>query len=365
MVKDDQVTKKGPEPTQAKAGPPPRGVKMSTALIAVGAAAVLTVGAALLLHGFLKQKAGATDPAAQPLLFRDWPKPEFVLMLSGEQHGYVLPCGCSRPQYGGLERRYNFLQTLKQKGWPVVSLDLGDIPQSHGPASLPNVQGVIKYVYSMYALNKMDYAAVGIGEYEASLPLEVGLAEYSLNEPSPRVLAGNLQGKGNVIPAGTTAPWYIVEVPNTKFKVGVVGVVGSSVTAANKNPQLGFDSVKNSLPGLLKDVEAKKPHLKVLLYQGSLKEAKALADKFKNSFNVIQCLSDEDEPSSRPEKVNDTMIVTVGHKGKHVGVVGVCGKAGEVNAFDLRYQMVTLGEEYLTAEKDEADHPIVKLMERY
>src|SRR5690348_9114848 len=34
-------------------------------------------------------------------LFRDWNKPDFVLVLSAQQHGYMLPCGCSRPQVGG------------------------------------------------------------------------------------------------------------------------------------------------------------------------------------------------------------------------------------------------------------------------
>ena len=34
------------------------------------------------------------------------------------------------------------------------------------PRQLPNVQGLIKYRYSMEALKQMDYLAVGLGEYE-------------------------------------------------------------------------------------------------------------------------------------------------------------------------------------------------------
>src|SRR5438876_848107 len=59
---------------------------------------------------------GAADPAR---LFRGWPRPDLALILSGEQHGYLQPCGCSRPQFGGLARRFNFLQTLKERGWPM------------------------------------------------------------------------------------------------------------------------------------------------------------------------------------------------------------------------------------------------------
>src|SRR5204862_8174753 len=127
-----------------------------------------------------------------PHLFNGWSKPDLVLLLSAEQHGYLLPCGCSRPQVGGLERRHNFLQLLKAKGWPVAAVDLGDIPQRQGPRLLPNVQGLIKYRYSMESLDKMGYLAVGLGAYEAELSLFSVLGEYALNFKTPRVLAANL-----------------------------------------------------------------------------------------------------------------------------------------------------------------------------
>src|SRR5690348_7857475 len=58
--------------------------------------------------------AAAAAPASQRL-FQFWPKnrpPDLVLILSGETYSYLQPCGCSRPQYGGLARRYNFIQGL-------------------------------------------------------------------------------------------------------------------------------------------------------------------------------------------------------------------------------------------------------------
>src|SRR5262245_38904380 len=69
-----------------------------------------------------------TSPCSKPLpeqLFSRWPqgkKPDVVLFLSGEQHSYLKFCGCSNPQFGGFERRYNLLMKLKEKGWPVVPL---------------------------------------------------------------------------------------------------------------------------------------------------------------------------------------------------------------------------------------------------
>src|SRR5438874_228415 len=62
--------------------------------------------------------APPAPPASEPsiggiALFSTWPKgvkPEAVLVLSGQTFGFVQPCGCSRPQMGGLERRANFIK---------------------------------------------------------------------------------------------------------------------------------------------------------------------------------------------------------------------------------------------------------------
>src|SRR5207244_102972 len=77
-----------------------------------------------------KDESPGFTSSSGPQNLKDWKNPELVLVLSGEMHGYLLPCGCSEPQYGGLERRYNFIQSLKKRGWPVVAADLGDLPQA-------------------------------------------------------------------------------------------------------------------------------------------------------------------------------------------------------------------------------------------
>lgn len=126
MVRDDQI------PLPAR-GP------------AFQIAAVMLVLVSLSATGFLMLRwlrepdanppAGAVGQSAPPpsRLFWDWPKdvkPELVVLLTGEQHGYMQPCGCTSPQYGGLERRYNFMQQLmKDRRWPVAALDVGDIAQ--------------------------------------------------------------------------------------------------------------------------------------------------------------------------------------------------------------------------------------------
>src|SRR5687768_6860362 len=46
-------------------------------------------------------------------VFASWPKdtkPDAVVMLTGQTFGYLQPCGCTRPQKGGVERRTNFVK---------------------------------------------------------------------------------------------------------------------------------------------------------------------------------------------------------------------------------------------------------------
>src|SRR4029077_2171819 len=52
-------------------------------------------------------------------VFVDWPKPDVLLVLTGEQDGYLEPCGCAglENQKGGMKRRYTFLKQLKDKVW--------------------------------------------------------------------------------------------------------------------------------------------------------------------------------------------------------------------------------------------------------
>lgn len=340
---------------------------------------------------------GAAEPNDQPKvqptagvtpLFGAWPKeqkPEQVLVLSGQTYGYLSPCGCSRPQKGGLERRYNLMQSLRGKGWHVVGLDLGDAAAPKGV----HKQNLLKYRTTMKALAEMGYAGVGLGEYDFAGQLFELLAEYTLNNPGkpPVVLAGNLigaqrDGEGKVVKVFTREEYFpggeksrpmveAVEVVATPGQpaIGVVGVVGPEVLAKVEKIDGQFAFLENAefLPKALAALDAHpaKPELRVLLYGGKLDKAKALAGRFPQ-FQVILCQSDDAEPPQFPTTVNGgkTLIVQVGHKGQYVGVLGVFKGDG---GYDLKYQMVPLGEEYLTPDDPLAvkNHKVLQLLEEY
>jgi 2',3'-cyclic-nucleotide 2'-phosphodiesterase (5'-nucleotidase family) len=370
---DDQNAPRTPLPPAAREGKPccsARSPGFKIAAVVLAAATVLTATGFLMTRLQRPPATSATGPVKNDeadlakrglRLFHNWTKPELALMVSAEQHGYIMPCGCSRPQYGGLERRFNFLQTLKERGWPVLAVDLGDIPQRNGPQALPNVQGLLKYEYSMKALKLMGYTAVGFGEYEMAMPLDRALAQYALNDPSPRVLADNLQERGNFPGAES---WIIAQTAGCPFKIGVASVVGPTVRGKVQDPNVRFSEVKDVLPVLLREMDRQKPELRVLLYQGLPKEARACAAAFPQ-FHIILCLSEYDEPSAQPQRVGETLVVAPGHKGRYVGVVGATRTGKADHPFDLQYQLVSMGEQYATADDKVKGHPILTLLEQY
>jgi hypothetical protein len=349
-----------------------------------------TAAAAFLISHLITAQPG--DPPKNPPtgLFRSWPnaKPDLVVVMTGERQGYLKFCGCSDPQYGGLERLYNLLEDLRTKrGWPVVPVDLGNIPLRKGLHD----QAVLKYDVAMQAYEKMGYTAVGLGVNEFEMPLWDLLATYPLNQKQryPRLLAATLKktskdpqtGKETEkYPAAPGDPrktligdWEIVTGPNHPA-LGVLALVGQAdaTRAATTDPGLEFLDNRTVYNKALQEMrqQGTKPEVMLMLFQGEVNNvAKNLAPSFE-PFHAILCTSETEESSAIPVVVphkqangsdTQTLVMSVGHRGRFAGVLGFFRNA--TGGFDMHYEMVPLGPEWETPPEKEADHPIIKLMQ--
>ena len=329
-------------------------------------------------------------------LFAGWPKakPDLVVVVSGQMFGYLSPCGCSRPQTGGLERRFTLVRELRERGWEVIGVDVGEVAP-HVEKGTLRQQNLLKYGTALKALKEMGYVAVGVGPSEFQNDLAKLLGEYTVGHPNERpiVLGANLvggvdrdqtskkvkegSGKGRAEffkgPPGDRPLVEDVEVyKGASVSAAVVGTVGPSVARQLVDADGSYDFSPNAdvlKAALAKaDADPAKPELKILLYQGSDIEAQQVASDFPQ-FQLIVRTSDDTEGMgaslpTTPAKAPDTRIVHVGHKGQSVGVVGVFKTE---KGLDLRYQLVPLGEEYLTADGDEAaaGNKALALLEKY
>jgi hypothetical protein len=323
------------------------------------------------------------DGAPAQVLFDKWPtdrKPDLVLALSGQMYGYLQKCGCSNPQRGGLERRYNFIESLKARGWEVVGLDVGDVPKplAYTPTS---EQTLTKYDFGMQALKMMNYKAVGVGKEELAMPLLNALTKYSVQKGNefPKVHAANIANREDFPGSngGSALTESDIVTGKSGLAVGVISVAGAELV------QKGIDRSVKYLPqtgpvvtNILKNWKdsGKSPQVNVLLYQGPFEwkdpgtgkkaDAQSAAEGFPQ-FHIVLCKSpDDSDAPEMPTVVNEgkTMICQVGQRGQNIGVIGIFRTD---KGIELYYQKVVMSEEFETSAANEAGNPMLKLLQDY
>ncbi len=354
-------------------------------------AAFVLLAAALPRGGHLQATAPPAPPPDGPpplhTVFPNWPQtpPLAALVLSGQTYGYLQPCGCSRPQLGGLERRAQLVAALRQAGWPVAGADLGDLPPLAG---VVRDQQLAKYATIMHSLREMGYLAVGLGPAECAYGVYAVLDQYAaVKEQPPYLLAGNVMGQlaGKPTPRaeafigpGRRPMIGLMETARVgTLDVAVVGVIGPSVqkeiektlAAAGPAPRVAMAPQETALDEAVAALPRGRS-LNVLLYQGSLEEAKQVAARYPQ-FHVLLCRSPDGTAAATPLPPNPKdapprWIVQTGWKGQSVAVLAVF--AGPNGTYDIRVQIVPLGEPWTTPGPDDVaaqKNPVLHLLEQY
>ncbi len=292
-----------------------------------------------------------SDSVDKPM-FDGWSKPAFALVLSGEQHGYLEPCGCALKQSGGVSRRHDLVKQIQAKGWPVTGLDLG------GTVNRNRAQTKLKFQTFLAAMQDMRYSVLNLGPEE----LKLGAADLlAFHAPDPKdPLASISFVSANVTLFGSPdlgTPIRSKVLTLGKHKVGVTSVLGTSfrkeITPEGANVDITIDDPAAALPTVLKELQAQQPDLLVLLSHGTLAEGKALAKQFPQFAVVLSSGGSEDPEFDNPQKVGETLFVQVGHKGKYTGVVGFFPADAQHR---LRFELIKLTEERFQDSQKMVEH---------
>lgn len=288
--------------------------------------------AALLLTAAVDQTTPTKKDSPDSPLFVGWPNepPDAALVLTGEMHGYMRPCGCSPGQSGGLARRAGFLKYLAQeRNWPTLPIDLGDIPGS------TKILEKSRYEHSIRALHAMGTTAIGVG------PLDLGIGTttvlgWAANVTDVRFLASNLNHVNPDDQETLDAILGKLAVANVgPLKIGITCVVGDEHNRKLADPGLMVANAAKSAGLFLQQLKEQGADCTVLLAHMSSGDAMQLA-KIQPGFDLVVCRSTYDD-SAREEAraVGSTLVVWVGRKGKSVGVVGIWQKAKPRLRFDI------------------------------
>lgn len=285
---------------------------------------------------------GETAVESAPPEFLKWPDPAAVLVLTGDQHGYLEPCGCSERQAGGMARRSDLFNQLRARDWPVAGLDLG------GTIKRTRFQTKLKFAAILDALRMMDYRGLGLAPEELRLgPAEL-IAKHVMpadGSPGLAFLGTNEVFFGFPGLEGGPKDHLVLELDG--LKIGVAMVVGKS-DQQGLFPEGGSTEVTFTPPGealskAAAEFETAKTDVNVLLSSASREESRELAKAFPQ-FDVVLSGGGPEDPNGIPEEIGENLMVTVGQKGKYAGVLAIYqDQDGEPS---LKYELVELSQEH-------------------
>jgi hypothetical protein len=270
--------------------------------------------------------ADAGGGAPEEELFHDWPKPDALIVLSGEQDGYIEPCGCAgkENQKGGLSRRHTFFNQLRKRDWELVPLDMGGLVRRFGR------QTEIKFHTAVDGLRKLNYQAVGYGPGDLKMP-----SGELISDANELFVSANVGLLG--LDAGLVASSRVIEAGG--HKIGVTAILGEEYQKEVNNTELEFAPAAQALAKVVPELKKEGCDFLVLLSHATKEESLALAKQFPE-FDVVLTAGGASEPPIEPAVIEDSgaLLVEVGHKGMYVAALGLYDDP----EMPVRFQLVPL-----------------------
>ena len=259
-------------------------------------------------------------------IFVGWGVPRVALVITGQQNGYLEPCGCAGldRMKGGLSRRYTFIKGLRDKGWPVIALDVGGMCNSFGK------QAELKFHTTASALRAMGYNAIALGKAELGFPAADILSEIVNADGTPGMF---VSANVSVFErnAGMPPTYKILQANGLKF--GITSVLCKSAQNFSQNDGILLSPTKESLNKVM-PILKEKSDIRILLSHGTVEEAQIIARDYPD-FQVIVTAGGNPEPPAKPVILpSGQYIITVGQKGMCSIVLGFFEKGV------LKYQRV-------------------------
>ena len=291
------------------------------------------------------------DPKeAAPPLFEGWKKPKLLLFFTGFLDGYIEPCGCAGidQMKGGLSRRHTCLQQLEKQGWEVLPIDAGNLNKGFG------LQEELKFGFFIdEAYRVMKYKAVGIGNRELLFSSETLVAYSSDTSDNPQRYTSANVGVWQFSP-DIVMPYRVLE--QAGMKIGVVSVLGDSLLKNINNAEIVTANAATKLQQeILPKLTAEKCDRTVLIIYGADNEINQLQGQFAEKFDFILPSNTSAEPPIQPKKIDHTMILEVGEKGRYAVAIGLFDDPAQ----PIRYERVPLDSRY------ENSSAITELMKMY
>lgn len=297
----------------------------------------------------MKPDAGSSPDAnaavTEPVDFKSWKIPNVTLFVTGQQHGYIEPCGCTglENQKGGVARRMTFANQLRDDGWELMPVDAGNLVRRFGS------QAQIKFHRSLEALRAMGYVAVGFGPDDVRINVGDLIQEAAAEKPEDMVYAS-----ANVVLLDPSLMPSHQIVQRGGMKVAITSILDPASLDAVLSEEIILGAPVDSAKAVVEQIKAEKPDYTVLTFYGEDSAARELVRQV-DGFDLVVVAGGYGEPTYQPEDIDgsSTKMILTGNKGMYVGLVGL------YEDDSMKYARVPLTDEF----KDEPK--MRKLMAEY
>jgi len=252
---------------------------------------------------------------AEPEAYTAWPAPQVTLVVTGNQYGYIEPCGCTglENQKGGLARRMTFLDQLRASGWQVVPIDAGNQVRRFGR------QAEIKFQNTATGLQQMGYQAVGFGPRDLKLGVGELVAVAAADDPQQGLFVSS---NVTLIDPALTARLKVIE--SGGRRIGVTSVLDPAALESPAEGEIEVTPVDVAMAQALADMNAAEADFRVVMYYGE--EAAAIeAVRKVPGYDLLVISGGFGEPTYRPQTIEGsaTRWIVTGNKGMYAGLVAL------------------------------------------
>ncbi|NND96916.1 MAG: cytochrome C554 [Pirellulaceae bacterium] len=269
----------------------------------------------LKLNPVTDEGAAAIPPALAPESYTKWPKPDVTLFVTGQQNGYIEPCGCTglEKQKGGVARRFTLMKQLRDNGWDLVPIDAGNQIRRVGQ------QALVKLSWSTEALKKMDYQSVGFGPDDMRLPTAELLAMAASDSPEEATYVS-----ANVVLLDASYMPALKVIDREGMKIGLTNILDPESLEEGAETDAEIKPIVQSAQSALDAMTEQGATFRVLTFYGSEESA---ADLMRSvpGYDLIVVAGGYGEPTYKPTAIDDskTQMIVTGNKAMYAGLVGL------------------------------------------
>lgn len=259
--------------------------------------------------------------------------PNLTLLISGEELGYLEPCGCAEGQLGGFPRRDSVIQQLGVKGNTLVPVANGDLIKD------ATRQSELKAEIGFAALKEMGYTAYNIGDRD--LLLGIDQLKYLQGTSEIPFLSANLfHGENRVF-----HPFVIhtVNLHGSQIQIAIIGVLSQSfeIQVENADADLRLENPTAVLTDLVEKLD-QTADLIVLLAHAGFAESEGLASAFPQ-IDVVVSGHEIEELREVSLFIKNTVLLNTGTKGKAIGQLDIRWSDDRTGP-DYEFQALSLSE---------------------